>query len=318
MTKYSLILPIYVDDLFPIGDKTLTDNFEKWIGNYFEITPPVDAHYFLSIRVTCTQTPNNSYLTLDQTKFIESILLRVTKLLKTYPTPFSSKELVSNPEPREMAKEETVQTYQSVIGSLMYVMLGTWPNLIYAVGKLACFSVNPSPNHFSAILQTFGYLKSTADAQLVYHQVNVSSPGPHSYTDADFTGDHTDAKSTSGYVFFLGDTTFSWSSKKQEAISTSIMEAEYTLGAEGQKPRGQIEIFFWSFKQFTHKIPRGQVLDFFEKSPPLWSQLDQWANCEYVLKEPIKMPMRHILNKFLKELRGFFHNLPRKCLSHSS
>ena len=30
------------------------------------------------------------------------------------------------------------------------------------------------------------------------------------------------------------------------------------------------------------------------------------------------MPIRHILNKFLKELRGFFHNLPRKCLSHSS
>ena len=109
----------------------------------------------------------------------------------------------------------------------MYVMLGTRPDLTYAVGKLARFSVNPSPDHFSAVLRTFGYLKNTADARLVYRRVNVSSPGPHGYTDADFAGDHTDAKSTSGYVFFLGDTAFSWSSKKQEAVSTSTMEAEY-------------------------------------------------------------------------------------------
>ena len=110
-TKYSLILPVYVDDLFPIGDKTLTDDFEKWIGNYFETTPPVDVHYFLGIRVTRTRTPNNSYFTLDQTRFIESVLSRVTEPLKTYPTPLSSNELVPNPEPRETAKQETVRTY---------------------------------------------------------------------------------------------------------------------------------------------------------------------------------------------------------------
>lgn len=36
---HTLILPTYVDNLFPIGDKELTDDFEASIGNYFDITP---------------------------------------------------------------------------------------------------------------------------------------------------------------------------------------------------------------------------------------------------------------------------------------
>jgi len=50
--KKTLIIPIYVDDLFPFGDKVLTDNFEVFIPDYFETTPPCDAHYFLGICVT--------------------------------------------------------------------------------------------------------------------------------------------------------------------------------------------------------------------------------------------------------------------------
>ena len=41
--------------------------------------------------------------------------------------------------------------YQSIIGSLMYLMLGTHPDLAYAIGKLAHFSSNPSPNHQCAL-----------------------------------------------------------------------------------------------------------------------------------------------------------------------
>ena len=36
--RCTLILPIYVDDLIPIGDKVLTDDFEANIGKYFDVT----------------------------------------------------------------------------------------------------------------------------------------------------------------------------------------------------------------------------------------------------------------------------------------
>ena len=48
----TLILPVYVDDLFPISNKELTDEFEKWIPTYFDITPPVDAHFFLGMCIS--------------------------------------------------------------------------------------------------------------------------------------------------------------------------------------------------------------------------------------------------------------------------
>ena len=59
--KLTLILPIYVDDLFPVGNKKLVDEFKAWIGEYFETTVPVDIHYFLGIRAQREQKPKDDY-----------------------------------------------------------------------------------------------------------------------------------------------------------------------------------------------------------------------------------------------------------------
>ena len=232
--KCTIILPIYVDDLFPIGDKRLTDDFETWIGDYFKITTPCDAHYFLGIRIKRNRNlgPDSAldaYISLDQDKYIESVLSRVTEPIREYETPLSSStELVPNPEPRENADQEVVHRYQSAIGQLMYIMLGTRPDLAYAVGKLSRFSSNPSPNHTQAVLRVFGYLLRYPASSLVYQRDSNDPPLPiYGYTDADWAGETDTAKSTSGYVFFLSNAAFSWSSKKQEVVAGSTMEAEY-------------------------------------------------------------------------------------------
>ena len=74
--KCTLIVPIYVDDLFPIGDKLLVDKFEKFIPNYFEISPPCNTHYFLGIHVKRNRSPDEGmpYLALDQIKYIETLM----------------------------------------------------------------------------------------------------------------------------------------------------------------------------------------------------------------------------------------------------
>ena len=50
-SKCTLILPVYVNNLLPLSNKVLTDEFEKWISNYFETTAPTDAEYFLGLRL---------------------------------------------------------------------------------------------------------------------------------------------------------------------------------------------------------------------------------------------------------------------------
>ena len=160
-----LILPVYVDDLFPIGNKELTDEFEKWIPTYFDITPPVDAHFFLGMRISwsrqsgSTQGVSNAFIALDQLAFIESVLARVNVTLKDMKTPMTSTgHLEPNPEPVENNDPTKVREYQSAIGSLMYIMLGTHPDLGYVIGRLSQFSANPSIQHMQAVTRVFGYL----------------------------------------------------------------------------------------------------------------------------------------------------------------
>jgi len=99
----TLVLPIYVDDLFPIGDKELTDDFENWIGDYFEITPPADISYFLGIRVHRDRNPTDGrfpYLALDQDNFVTSVLKCLLGSVSDYDSPLPSPEnLVKNTEP---------------------------------------------------------------------------------------------------------------------------------------------------------------------------------------------------------------------------
>ena len=47
------------------------------------------------------------------------------------------------------------------------------------------------------------------------------------YSDADFSGDPDERKSTSGYAFLLDGGAFTWSSKKQTCIGLSTMEVEF-------------------------------------------------------------------------------------------
>lgn len=46
-------------------------------------------------------------------------------------------------------------------------------------------------------------------------------------SDSNWAGDNDDRKSFSGFVFFIGDTAFTWMSKKQPIVTLSSCEAEH-------------------------------------------------------------------------------------------
>ena len=84
---------------------------------------------------------------------------------------------------------------------------------------------NPTTTHFKTAKRILHCIKGTIDFGLLYSFSNdYKLVG---YRDSDCGGDIYDRKSTTGFVFFMGDTAFMWMSKKQPIVTLSNCEAEY-------------------------------------------------------------------------------------------
>ena len=91
-----------------------------------------------------------------------------------------------------------ITLYRSIIGSLLYLTT-SWPDIAFSVGVYARFQSNPKESHLNAIKRVIKYVSSTCDFGLFYNKKsNVSLAG---YSDADWTGNVDDRKSTTEGCF---------------------------------------------------------------------------------------------------------------------
>ena len=90
--------------------------------------------------------------------------------------------------------------YASAVGSIMYVMLCTRPNVTYALGIVGKFQTNPGEDHQKAVKNILKYLRRTKDIFLVYGGSDLKLEG---YSDSNFQSDSDDSKSTLEYIFTL-------------------------------------------------------------------------------------------------------------------
>ena len=88
----------------------------------------------------------------------------------------------------------------------MYAMLGTRPNIAYAVLVVSRFAIKPTQTYKAAVTRIFRYLRKTVDYVLVFKDSLVLLSG---YSDSDWAGDYDTRKSTSGYVFNVGSAVIS-------------------------------------------------------------------------------------------------------------
>ncbi|OMO59210.1 Integrase, catalytic core [Corchorus capsularis] len=130
----------------------------------------------------------------------------------------------------EKEKDEmSVIPYSSAMGSVMYLMVCTRPNITHAVGVVSRFLSDPGKVHWEAVKWIFRYLRGTSKMCLSFGTTQTILEG---FTDADMAGDLDSRKSTSGYIFTFAGGAISWQSKLQKCVALSTTEAEYIAAIE--------------------------------------------------------------------------------------
>src|SRR5579859_5997677 len=186
--------------------------------------------HFLGMRVT--RTPDGS-ISIDQSTYVKDVLAKFgMKDSKAVSTPLATgTKLVRSGDNNDASIQPL---YQSIVGSLMYAILCTRPDITYAVQQMSQFGSNPSEIHLQAAKRVLRYLQGSSSSHLTYANDGNVMKAIQSYSDADFVaGD--DRKSISGYIFMLAGSPISWQAKKQSTIALSTAEAEYAALTQAAK-----------------------------------------------------------------------------------
>ena len=126
-------------------------------------------------------------LCLSQASYIDAILTRFSmQNFKKGFLPFRHGVALSKEMSPKTSKEiEDMKTvpYASAMGSLMYAMLCTRPDICFAMGMVSRYQSNPRQGHWTAVKHILKYLRRTRDYMLVYQADDLLSVG---YTDSDF------------------------------------------------------------------------------------------------------------------------------------
>ena len=119
-----------------------------------------------------------------------------------------------------------------LMGSFMYVMICTKPNIAQAMRAISRFMVDLGKEHWSVVKRILRYIKGTSGVALCFEGSKFIVMG---YVNSDFVGDLDQRKSTTGYVFTLAEGVVSWWSKLQTVIALSTIEAKYMAITEACK-----------------------------------------------------------------------------------
>ncbi|KAK1667045.1 hypothetical protein QYE76_055204 [Lolium multiflorum] len=226
-------LILYVDDILLIGnDIELLSSVKGYLNNSFSMKDLGEASYILGIKIY--RDRSRRLIGLSQSTYLDKILkkFRMDESKKGFLPMLPGKVLSKTQGPATAEERERMSQipYASAVGSIMYAMLCTRPDIAHAVSLTSRYQSDPGMEHWTAVKNILKYLKRTKDMFLCYggdQELIVTS-----YTDASWNTDPDDSKSQSGYVFILNGAAVSWASSKQCTVAKSSTESEYIAASE--------------------------------------------------------------------------------------
>ncbi|GJZ01129.1 retrotransposon protein, putative, ty1-copia subclass, partial [Tanacetum coccineum] len=208
---------------------TQPKHLRSYLGKCFAMKDLGEAAYILGIKIY--RDRSKRLISLCQSAYIEKILkIYYMKNSKRRTIPMQDKLKLSKSDgastPAEKRHMSNV-TYALAVGSIMYAVRCTRPDVAFAQNITSRFQQNPGKLYWTTVKNILKYLQNTKDMFMVYggdmkQEIRVSC-----YTDAGYLIDADDLKSQTGYVFVLNRGAVDWKSTKQSISATSSTDAEY-------------------------------------------------------------------------------------------
>ncbi|KAK9069158.1 hypothetical protein SSX86_013274 [Deinandra increscens subsp. villosa] len=139
------------------------------------------------------------------------------------------------PKTVEESEEMERIPYAQIVGSLMFLMVCTRPDISFGVSVVSRFLSNPGKEHWQAVKWILRYLAGSKDKGVVFGMGQHSSGKLVGYVDSDFAKDLDKYRSITGYVFLLYGNVVSWKATLQGVVALSSTEAEYMALTEAVK-----------------------------------------------------------------------------------
>ncbi|GJR28710.1 retrotransposon protein, putative, ty1-copia subclass [Tanacetum coccineum] len=228
-------LILYVDDIIIMGNHIPSlQSVKDYLGRCFSMKDLGEAAFILGIKIY--RDRSKRLIGLSQNAYMD-------KILKRYKMDNSKRGYIPMQERLDLNKSQGAQTpkevnrmknvpYASAVGSIMYAVRCTRPDVAFAQNITSRFQQNPGELHWTAVKNILKYLRNTKDMFLVYGGNPSTELRVECYCDAGFETDRDDTKSQTGYVFVLNGGAVDWKSSKQSTIAMSATESEYIAASE--------------------------------------------------------------------------------------
>jgi hypothetical protein len=216
-----LVIRIYVDDLLitePIDEDIA--KFKQEMQEHFRMSDLGLLTYYLRTEVC----QDNSGITLCQSAYACKLLEKIGMAsCNPSSTPMEARlQLVK----KSLEEPVNATEYRSVVGALRY-LVHTRPDLAHSVSFVSRFMVEPHQDHLAAVKRILRYVVGTQEDGVHYAKGRAEDLTLLGFSDIDHAGDVEDNRSTSGILFYLGQSSISWQSQKQKSMALSWCKAEY-------------------------------------------------------------------------------------------
>ncbi|KAG8486285.1 hypothetical protein CXB51_019701 [Gossypium anomalum] len=222
-------LLLYVDDmLIATKDKREIKKVKAQLSEEFEMKDLGPAKKILGMEILRDRKASKLYLSQKGKGYIEKVICRFNmQSAKPVSTPLAAHFRLSSalsPQSDDEIECMSHVPYSSAVGSLMYAMVCSRPDLSYAVSAVSRYMANPGKEHWKVVQWILRYLRGTTDVCL---QFGRTEDEVIRYVDADFAEDLDRRRSLTGYIFTIRGCVISWKATLQTTVALSTTEAEY-------------------------------------------------------------------------------------------